>query len=410
MLALSSDDTRFATAASNCDIALWDALTGAHIMTLVHSGTTSALEFLFGSAHLTSGDTEGVISLWDVVTGACTRTFKGHSERITSLSSSPTRPQLASASDDKTVRVWDSKSWEILYSVDYDSQVKSVVFYPDGIRLAAGTATEDMDNGDGILQVLDTITRQRLTTYNLASNAHDVAVSRDGKWLTVVTQKGLSSSVSMFNASSIDRIWSYDYTSCSVSFSTNISSSQLASSDGSYIWLWNIQTGDRVDSFQHGGASKVTFSPSGAWFISSERDLVTEQLRFLMHPTVSERGTCRLWDPNLPWEDELEANDKVDDLKFSKDGSLLAIKRRENIEMRTVSPWKRIWSAPCTSSLNSGDNIDFSPDGLRVAFNCGGSAKGTYDVRSGNKLSDEFDFGFGSMYDHVHKRSGVEVS
>ena len=86
-LALSPDGRCFATADEDCDIALWDAQTGTHIMTLDHAGGIWSLEFLAHS-QLASGNTRGEISVWDTVTGSRVRTVNAHSDWIRSLSAS----------------------------------------------------------------------------------------------------------------------------------------------------------------------------------------------------------------------------------------------------------------------------------------------------------------------------------
>ena len=62
-LALSPDGQCFATAARDCDIALWDTRTGTHIMTLEHAGGIYSLEFL-ADGQLASGNEP---SLWERV-------------------------------------------------------------------------------------------------------------------------------------------------------------------------------------------------------------------------------------------------------------------------------------------------------------------------------------------------------
>ena len=68
-LAVSPDGRYFATAAEDCDIALWDSHTGTHITTVEQAGDIYSLEFL-ASGQLVSGNEHGEISLWDTVTGS----------------------------------------------------------------------------------------------------------------------------------------------------------------------------------------------------------------------------------------------------------------------------------------------------------------------------------------------------
>ena len=83
-------------------------------------------------------------------------------------------------------------------------------------------------------------------------------------------------------------------------------------------------------------------------------------------------------------------------VKFSEDGSLLAVQRWENLEMWKTSTWERLWSVPCEES-----GIDFSPDGLRVLVRDYDNCIHAYDVRSGNALG-ESDSMPNSIHDHVH--------
>ncbi|MFM6783245.1 MAG: WD40 repeat domain-containing protein, partial [Dolichospermum sp.] len=64
----------------------------------------------------------------------------GHSDHISSLAFSPNGQILASASKDKTLKIWTIDSGEEISSIKYhDAVINSIAFSPDGKVLAAGS-------------------------------------------------------------------------------------------------------------------------------------------------------------------------------------------------------------------------------------------------------------------------------
>ena len=78
------------------------------------------------------------MKIWDTATGKALFALKGHTGWVESVAFSPDGQRLASASDDQTVKIWDTTtSKEELFALTgHAHSVWSVAFSPDGQRLA----------------------------------------------------------------------------------------------------------------------------------------------------------------------------------------------------------------------------------------------------------------------------------
>ncbi|KAF2813936.1 WD40 repeat-like protein, partial [Mytilinidion resinicola] len=125
-----------------------------------HSGLVSSVAFSHDSTRLASASDDKTVKIWDASSGDCLQTLEGHSDWVRSVAFSHDSTRLASASDDKTVKIWDASSSDCLQTLEGHSDwVRSVAFSHDSTRLASASDDKtvkiwDASSGD-CLSTLD---------------------------------------------------------------------------------------------------------------------------------------------------------------------------------------------------------------------------------------------------------------
>ncbi|KAK3615470.1 hypothetical protein LTR56_026570, partial [Elasticomyces elasticus] len=137
-----SDDPR--SGSSHCNIHVKPAVDedwSACLQTLEgHSSSVDSVVFSADSSRLASASGDKTVKIWDASSGQCLRTLEGHSYWVISVVFSADSSRLASASDDKTVKTWDASSGQCLRTLEgHSSYVSSVVFSTDSSRLASAS-------------------------------------------------------------------------------------------------------------------------------------------------------------------------------------------------------------------------------------------------------------------------------
>ncbi|XP_067849509.1 PWP2 small subunit processome component [Heptranchias perlo] len=118
------------------------------------------------------------VFVWSMQTGRLLDVLAGHEGPISSLSFSPSQALLASASWDKTVKLWDMfDSWKTKETLVLNSDVLDVTFRPDGRELAIVTL-------DGQISFWD---HQNVVQTGSIEGRHDLQMGR--KELDKITAK-----------------------------------------------------------------------------------------------------------------------------------------------------------------------------------------------------------------------------
>ncbi|MEP0763419.1 MAG: WD40 repeat domain-containing protein [Chloroflexota bacterium] len=157
-------------------IRLWDARTG-QLMLTIPSGSTAAIAVNPDGTILASGSSEedGTVSLWDAASGESQATLTDHTDYITDVAFSPDGTVLASASGDGTVRLWDTATGQPIRVLEgHGASVVAVAYSPDGTTLASG-------GEDGTVRLWNAATGDlRMTLSGHTGRVLAVAFSADG--------------------------------------------------------------------------------------------------------------------------------------------------------------------------------------------------------------------------------------
>jgi WD40 repeat protein len=382
----SCDGQRLVSGSADKTIRVWDAQTGQEIRTLKgHTAAVRSVAFSPDSKRLASASADGSVKVWDAQTGQETPTLKGHTGSVRSVAFSRDGKRMVSGGGDLfkagEIKVSDAQTGENIlylpmnlswvYSMAFSPMaaffsttaalrpqgvrgtVTSVVFSPDGKRLASGSR-------DQTVKVWDAATgQQTLTLYGHTGGVYSVAFSPDGQRLASGSE---DQTVKVWDAATGQQILTLKgHTGgvWSVAFSPDGKRLASGSADET-VKVWDAATGQQTLTLRgHTGfVRSVAFSPDGKHLASGSAD-----------------DTVKVWDAHTgQLIVTLQGHTgPVHSVAFSPDGQRLASASHD----QTVKVWDA-QSGQETLSLqgHTGEvlSVAFSPDGRRLAS---ASADGT---------------------------------
>jgi WD40 repeat protein len=147
-----------ASAEDNGTISVWNALTGATIVTY----TTQSVRTLAWSPKgklIAFASNDDTVQVWDTTRDKIILVYHGHAAPVNALAWSPDGKRIASASDDKTVQVWDASSGGHVISYrNHTDHVLTLAWSHDGEHIASGGA-------DQTVQIWNAATGEVMYTY-----------------------------------------------------------------------------------------------------------------------------------------------------------------------------------------------------------------------------------------------------
>lgn len=286
-------DSLLVSSSVDSTVKLWKRTSGKVIQTISQPVGIAYMDLSNDGNYVATGSYDSKIRIYRLSDGVLLKELKGHRGTVWTVAFSPDGTKLASAGDDMIVRIWEIASGRLLYQLPGHTRVVwSVRFSPGGNELASCS----FDGSFKIWNVPDGKLIGNNTAH--AATVVDISFSHDGK---------------LFASTSDDktiRLW--------------------RTSDWSLVR--NMKVAEHVQA--------VAFSPDDQMLLTGGRDkpLVGELLQnFLGDSRINKGVSARLW--NISTGELLQTfahhGNDVNDVAFSHNGHYIATASAD----KTVDIW-----------------------------------------------------------------------
>jgi WD40 repeat protein/transcriptional regulator with XRE-family HTH domain len=378
LLALQAESTYHTIESEN---ALHRSIMSSRVrLVLHHNGPIWSVTFSPDGTHIATASQDKTTKVWDSRSGKLLLTLVGHSDSVNSVSYSPDGNYIATASDDHTAKVWDAATGNALLILKgHTDAVDHIVFSPDGLRLVTASY-------DGTAKIWDATSGKELITFSAHEDiVWDVVFSPDGN---LVASSGKDGNVRLWDSHSGKELFTLP-----VGHNATILLSVAFSQDGSRlavgsdnvfnrVIVWDANTGQVVlqgDMGYSGTPFDLVFSPDGK-----------------LGATAGENQKVNVWDAisGKVLFTLAGHTGTINCLAFSPDGKYMATASDDGTtRIWEVTLPKELAYIPFVDSngvdpthLGWGWQMDYSPDGTQLITDYMDHDVRIWDASSGKEL------------------------
>ncbi len=335
-----------------------------------HQGEVYSSTFSPNGKTLATAGQDRTVRIWEPTTGETRSILVGHAYDINWVSYSPNGLFLATASDDQTVKLWDAASGQLISTlVGHSDMVVAAEFTPDGRRLVScGRA--------GSLFFWDVSTSRLLESFAVPNgNIQSLAISPDNATLALGGQWAIVWSMPAHRELARLEGEHFGQVNC-VAFSHDGKHLAAAGNEG-LVKLWSTRDWRLEATFtgHPAGAHSVAFSPD-------DRALAS----------VDGHGIIHLWDSRSGSRDTIASGQgRLWCVSFSPDGRTLATVSSDS----SVKLWDLARDrahVPIMIAASSVPSIAFSRDGKALTVVNDTGSLWRYETLEGRMIeTDRFD-------------------
>lgn len=265
-LVMSPDGRKILCAYSDDTMQLCDLETGTSLRSFIgHTEAITGMAITPDGRRAISASKDHSLRLWDLESGECLRTFKGHTNDVTTVAVTPDGKRAISGSRDNTLRLWDLenekqpgtwlRNWKrgdqsLRTFKEHTDQITSLAVTLDG-RRAISTSRDET------LRLWDLETGKCLGTFKGHTGVvTSVAITSDGKHAISVSSDQTLRRWDLESVQSLQTIEGHTKEVTGVAITPDGKHAVSASKDKT-LRLWDLKSGKSLRVFK-GHASEVT--------------------------------------------------------------------------------------------------------------------------------------------------------